>query len=174
MEINDAINLIDDESLRQPAKAVWADLGCGSGLFSYALANILQPGSMIYAVDKVSAKLKSHQNLRNILIKQKRLDFITGELELINLDGILMANSLHFVKNKKVLIKKLSDCLKENCGFLIVEYDTDNPYPWVPYPISFLSLKKNFTDAGYDEVRKINERPSALRTASIYAAIITR
>ena len=174
MKINDAINLINDESLRYPANAVWADLGCGSGLFSYALANILQPGSLVYAIDKATKKRSALQNPGNIVIKQKRLDFITDQLELTNLDGILMANSLHFAKDKTVLIKKLSKSLKENRGFLIVEYDTDNPNPWVPYPVSYLSLKKLFNDTGYNEVRKINERPSALRTASIYAAIINR
>lgn len=75
MELKDAVNLIGDNSIYQPANAVWADLGCGSGLFSYALANILPPGSTIYAVDKSNITLTKRPNPKNNLIQQQQLDF---------------------------------------------------------------------------------------------------
>jgi ubiquinone/menaquinone biosynthesis C-methylase UbiE len=174
MELNDAIKLINDESLQHQTNAVWADLGCGSGLFTYALANVLRPGSMIYAIDKSNIGLTKRSNLNNNVIKQQHLDFCKDALHLSDLDGILMANSIHFVEHKMALIHKLSKSMKEGGSFLIVEYDTDMPNRWVPFPVSFSSLKKLFEAAGYSQVKKHSERPSAFRASPIYSAFISR
>ncbi len=174
MELKDAINLINDKSIHQQANAVWADLGCGSGLFSYALANLLPSGSTIYAIDKSNTTLTSRSNPKNNVIKQRQLNFSTDELHLRDLDGILMANSIHFIEDKMAVIYKLSKSMKQDGSFLIVEYDTDVPNRWVPFPVSFLSLKKLFEAAGYSKVKKNNERPSAFRSSNIYSAFISR
>ncbi len=86
-----------------------------------------------------------------------------------------MANSFHYVKNKKELLQKLSGYVKEEHSFLIVEYDTDKPVStWVPYPARFESLKKLFNEAGYSSVIKMNEHPSVYRSGIMYSAIIKR
>jgi predicted RNA methylase len=38
--------------VRVNANSTWADLGCGNGVFAYALAEFLIDGSWIYAIDK--------------------------------------------------------------------------------------------------------------------------
>ena len=58
--------------------------------------------------------------------------------------------------------------------FLMVEYDTDLPNPWVPYPLSFITLRKLFTELGFSVVKKISEKKSLYRTGRIYTVIITR
>lgn len=91
-----------------------------------------------------------------------------------DLDGILMANSLHYVRDKLELIQKLSACLKPGGNFLIVEYDTDVPVShWVPYPVSFSKLKQLFGVTGYGIVEKLGERKSAYGRANLYAAWIS-
>ncbi len=52
MQLTEAKDLIRCDALEGPAAAVWADLGCGSGLFSYALPALLPAGSTVYAIDK--------------------------------------------------------------------------------------------------------------------------
>ncbi|MEO5998042.1 MAG: methyltransferase domain-containing protein [Chitinophagaceae bacterium] len=174
MELGDAIKLIKDESLQHTDDAVWADLGSGSGLFTYALANLLPPGGFVYSIDKTDIVLKKQVNPNNITVRQLRLNFDTDELNLHNLDGILMANSLHFVKNKQALILKLAKNLKPEGSFLIVEYNTDSSNPWVPFPLSYYSLKEEFKKAGYNHIQKLHERQSAFGRSQIYSAYINR
>jgi hypothetical protein len=53
-----------------------------------------------------------------------------------------------------------------------VEYDMEIANHWVPYPISFLTLKKLFNDVGFSFVEKISERPSVFNRANLYSAIV--
>jgi hypothetical protein len=99
-------------------------------------------------------------------------DFEKDNIDLHDLDGILMANSLHYIKDKTALLKKLRTYLQPQAPMIIVEYDTDQPVStWVPYPLSFKSLTSLFTNAGYPHIQKLGERPSAYGRANIYAAI---
>jgi SAM-dependent methyltransferase len=136
------------------------------------LAGFLFPGSLIYAID-TNPGLKRSVSSNQIVIEPRESDFITDSLNLTNLDGILMANALHFVKDKNGFLKKAKKMLKNKGLFLMVEYDTDIPNPWVPYPVSFLKLKELFLDEGYKDIRKLQERKSIYNKGSLYSAIIT-
>lgn len=157
----------------KPGKQTWADLGCGSGLFSYALTDQLPKDSTIYSVDENVNALKQISATNKVNIQTIHANF-TNQLSLTDLDGILMANSLHYVKDKNAFIKKASAYMKKEKIFLIVEYDSDKAVEtWVPYPVSFQSLKKLFTEAGYSFVQKLNEHPSVYHNGNIYSALIT-
>ena len=170
MELNLAIELINHKSIDRIAKQVWADVGSGSGLFTQALASLIAPDSKIYAIDKNPDALKKLQQPVNVTIEKMQADFVRDEMNLSNLDGILMANSLHFVRDKVAFINKIDKYLKPDGFFLIVEYDMDTPNTWVPFPVSYLSLQKLFEKPGYAPVEKINELPSRYNRANIYSA----
>ena len=103
-----------------------------------------------------------------------KADFVRDRLPISNLDGIIMANSLHYVRDKPALIRRLRDStLKPDHDFLIVEYDTDRPTPiWVPHPLSFSSLRSLFHMLGYHNVTRLADRPSVYNRNPIYAARI--
>lgn len=172
MQLKDAIKLIECDFLTgQSVQSVWADLGCGDGLFAQALDHYLYPGSKIFCVDKrTRPDLKiSESNVEFVFIKA---DFEKDYLPFEKLDGILMANSLHYVKDK---ISFLKNCMKmfHNKTFLIVEYDSDIPVStWVPYPLSFESLKKLFNSLSFHSVIRIGEHASLYGRGGIYAALI--
>lgn len=171
MQLTTAISLIENDSIEQQEITSWADFGCGSGLFTEALAHYLKRGSKIYAVDKTIG-ISNHTTLNGVLIESYKADFILDKLLLPRLDGILMANSLHYVKDKPAFIEKTKQYRKEGMFFLIVEYDTDIPVKtWVPYPVSYTSLKILFENEGYTSVVKLNEQPSVFGSI-MYTAII--
>ncbi len=174
MELGEAISLIQTDEIRQDKQTAWADLGCGSGLFTRALADLLYTGSSIYAIDKNISSFQKSSFPNQITVKTVESDFVKEDLNLKNLDGILMANALHFVRNKKSFIEKIVPYFRDAPVFLMVEYDTDLPNPWVPYPLSFITLRKLFTELGFSLIKKINEKKSRYRTSNLYSVFITR
>src|SRR6266550_8276433 len=78
----------------------WADLGAGEGAFTLALADVLGPQAHIVAVDKDARSLRTLDGR----FETRVADFTKG-LDFHNLDGALMANSLHFVRNQESMLK---------------------------------------------------------------------
>jgi hypothetical protein len=171
MQLPEAISLIQKGIVPQSSPQTWADLGAGEGLFSDVLLSLLPPGSIIHAVD-----LHKRPNLQhNTSIIFHQADFGKDKLPIPVLDGILMANSLHFVGNQVACIKQLKTHLRNRTGVIIlVEYDTETGNEWVPYPVSFARAKMIFGDAGFSKIEKIGERPSIYHKNSIYAALISQ
>src|SRR2546430_1817745 len=74
----------------------WADLGSGEGAFTLALADVLGPEAHIVAVDKDSHALRAIAGR----FETRVADF-TRPLDLKDLDGVLMAYSLHYVRSEE-------------------------------------------------------------------------
>ncbi len=152
-----------------PVRQCWADLGCGSGTFTRALATVLPMQSQIIAVDK------SSQSLPPVMGNEVGVEFLQADMEqelpLNKLNGILMANSLHYIRDKQAFIRKLEPVLSVRKQWLIVEYDTETANRWVPFPLSFRQLYDLFSSSGY-RTEKINTRQSVFG-GEMYAALIT-
>ena len=163
MTLAEAIQLIGSKRIDNSAPQQWADLGCGNGIFSKALLSLLHKDSLIYAIDRRPANFKED----NIHFIQK--DFLKDALMLPPLDGIMMANALHFVQNKIAFLQTLRNYLLPGALFILVEYDTDTPNRYVPYPLSFASATELLKLAGFEAFEKINEHPSVYQRANMYA-----
>ena len=175
MELQDAIALIRNDSIFRNRPTTWADLGCGSGLFTQALAHFLQNGSVVYAVDTNKAALAKIKTLKKgVELQTMSADFVRHELSFQHLDGILMANSLHFVRDKISFLQKAEKWLRPSGCFLVVEYDTQTANPWVPYPVSFAALQSLFYGLGYTEVEQLHRRPSIYNRADLYSALVQK
>jgi ubiquinone/menaquinone biosynthesis C-methylase UbiE len=86
---------------------LWADLGCGDGIFTTALHTLIRPGGVIYAVDKNQNALRAlvrnlAESYADAQVHPHKADF-TSPLELPALDGVVMANALHFVRRSPSL-----------------------------------------------------------------------
>jgi ubiquinone/menaquinone biosynthesis C-methylase UbiE len=174
MQLKDAIALLENTHIRSSAPTKWADLGCGDGLFTKALASYQSPGSVIYAMDTNQTSLNRLTDVKEVSIKTSCQDFVQDEWPFDIVDGILMANSIHYVKDKPAFLDKASRHLTQSGSFLLVEYNSDTANPWVPYPLSYNSLRQLFTSAGYSIVEKLHERPSIYGRATMYSAYISR
>lgn len=171
MTEKEAIKLIENAIPQSDKPQQWADLGCGGGTFTNALAHLLPSGSQIYAVDYQSQNFPKVMG-NNVSIDFIKADFEKADFDFANLDGILMANALHYVEDKKSLILKLEKYFSTDKKFLIIEYDTANANQWVPYPISFQKLKELFKPFGNTEIQNIGKKKSIYGQGDMYAAII--
>ena len=165
MTLSDAKALINCDQLNASQPQTWFDLGCGAGLFSKALHTLLPQGSLIYAVDQQPATFNSKE------IKFLQLDFVKDKLPVYSVHGIIMANSIHFVKDKAQFLERIKKHLLIDGSFLLVEYDMEVSNKWVPYPLSFLAATTLFKKVGFEFANKISERASIFNDQRIYSAL---
>jgi SAM-dependent methyltransferase len=131
----------------------WADLGSGSGAFTLALADLLGAGGHIYSVDTDTRALREQQGAMQsrfpaVTLEQRVANF-AKPLDLPPLDGVVMANSLHFQRHKEPVLQQVRALLKPGGRLVLVEYNADKGNIWVPYPLSYptwqtLSLVQGF------------------------------
>lgn len=173
MNQEDATEFIRFEN-NNPLPQLWLDLGCGTGLFTLALGVNLPAGSKIIAIDKNERALKKiPPTVNDVVIQTMPADFVSGALDVKEVDGILIANSLHYVRDKEILLEKLSSSLKTNGAFLIVEYDRKTGNQWVPYPLPIEAASTLFKSLGYSTFDVLNKRPSMFGGFYMYSAFIT-
>ena len=190
MTIDEAAELIRDAVLDDgaPVGSVWADMGAGSGTFTFALARLLGPGSRVVAVDREPAALES---LRRGLERRARTDRETGEmaggnatrldhgatvaavrgdfrdpagidaLDDVALDGALFANALHFDRDPGGTLRRMADRLADSGRLVVVEYRDRPPNPWVPHPLPLARLEQVAEAEGLGVPRLVGERPSS-------------
>ena len=126
----------------------WLELGAGDGAFTLALADLLGVGGDITAVDRDAGALR-----RAVAAVARRFPAATLALVPADFerglppgpfDGVLAANSLHFV--------------------------ADRGNPWVPHPFSFSTWREEAVEAGFREPKLIHRVPSRFLGA-IYGAV---
>ena len=145
----------------------WADLGAGEGNFTIALASLLSAGAHITAVDRDGGALRQLEGRPGL--ETRTADF-TRPLGLVGLDGVLMANSLHFVRDKRPVLVLVRQMLASAGRLVIVEYGTDHGNPWVPHPFSYARWEKMAAEAGFTGTRLLKTIPSR-HLGSMYAAV---
>jgi len=173
MNHSDHVNLLCPANLK--AGGVYADFGAGSGAFTLALREVVGSDSIIYAVDKDRSSLRGlesayrarFQTTRNLL--QLTSDF-SHPLDLPPLDGVVMANSLHFFKDKEKILRHVHSFLKPDGALIIIEYNVDKGNMWVPYPLSFETWQGLAPRAGFSEPRLLAKAPSSF-LKGFYSAI---
>src|ERR1043165_210937 len=157
MELKTAIHLIEKGILRTGIQTS-ADLGAGDGLFTNALSQLLPKGSTVTAIDKKKSKIEVAEGI-NLVIKTG--DFTSTDFGMVN--GVLIANALHYVKEQKQFLNTVKKVTKR---VVLVEYNMDTANTWVPYPISFNTLR-SIVDATL-----LAEAPSQYQPRGIYSALI--
>lgn len=134
---------------------VWADFGSGRGAFTLALADVLGPSGQIISIDKDRGALRQQErslatHFPGVSVRYEKADF-KKHLELPPLDGLVVANALHYLRDKNKTIQLLMSYLRPSGRFLVVEYNTDRGNVWVPHPFSYptwlaLAQRNGLTD----------------------------
>lgn len=157
------VNLIKKGVTKQGG--VWADFGSGGGAFTLALRDLAGEDVAIYSLDKDSSRLHNQKEnfdrqFPKTDIQYMHQDF-TQELDLPKLDGILMANSLHYVQEQVQFLQQIKKYLKKDGKLLIVEYSTDAPNYWLPYPLSFTTFVHLTEEAGFHQPTQVGKVASS-------------
>jgi len=159
----DHVNLIRDGVGERGGR--WADLGAGEGAFTLALAELVGPEAHIVAVDKDRRALRALAGRFETVVA----DF-TRPLDLRDLDGVVMANSLHYVRDKQPVLESVRAMLRPGGRLIIVEYGTDRGNTWVPYPFTFAQWEKLAERAGFVTSRLLSTVPSRW-LGTMYSAV---
>ena len=152
------------------SQGIWADLGAGSGNFTRALRQLLGTKATIYAVDKDQRALTQLQRRVTPPIRIINADFTTP-LDLPPLDGIVMANALHWVGRQKQILTNLVKHLKSNAPLIIVEYDVTIPRAYIPRPVPYTHFETLALSAGLHNIAQIGNRKSPSTGVTMYAGI---
>lgn len=178
MNHNDHVNLIKPAFLDENPNASFADFGAGSGSFTLALRQVTDSSTNLYAIDKDKSALRELENsfasrfgsTANLIVIHA--DF-SKSLNIPPLDGILMANSLHFFKDKIKVLKHIKTFLKPNGKLIMIEYNVDKGNLWVPYPFSFSTFESMCKEAGFDSPTLLATHPSSFLNGFYSATTLT-
>lgn len=157
---------------------IWADLGAGTGNFTWALRELLGSHGVIYAVDRdARAIARQHALLAQAgpgaTIHPLQADF-TRPLTLPPLDGVLLANALHFVRDQAGTLADIVGYLRPGGRVLLVEYDVSSAVRWVPFPLPLSRFQSLAVNAGLASPTLIGTRRSPSSGLTMYAAVAHR
>lgn len=178
VDTGDAVALIEGAIPRRPG--TWADIGAGDGTFTRALVELLGPSSRIFAVDRDAPALaalgrwakSAGANVVTVVADFSRAFELPGP-DRPALDGMLLANSLHFVRDAEAALARLARWLRPGARLVLVEYERRRASRWVPYPISTERLPPLAAAAGLSTPVVTATRPSAFG-GNLYVATFDR
>ena len=163
MKHSEHVNLIKKAIINKGG--IWADLGSGEGAFTLALRDLSGEGVEIYSIDKDRERLKKQKKTFNIQFPNTNIHYIEqsfmDNLELPLLDGIIMANSLHYVQDHISFLSSIQKYLKPEGKLVLVEYSIDEGNQWVPYPLSFPTFEKEAKESGFTQITLLEKIPSS-------------
>jgi ubiquinone/menaquinone biosynthesis C-methylase UbiE len=144
----------------------WADFGSGSGAFTLALADLLGGRGEIYSIDREAGALRDQERAMHTRFPDTQIHYLlsdfTRPIKLPWLDGIVMANALHFLKHaeKDRTLQRMLGYLRPGGRFILVEYNVDRGNIWVPYPLSYPAWESIAAHNGFILTRLLATVPS--------------
>ncbi len=155
---------------------VWADFGSGTGAFTLALAELTDPTGHIYSIDKNRRSLRRQEAVMRVRFPELKAQYITANftqtIDLPPLDGIVMANALHFLRQKDGVLQLIYNYLRPGGRLILVEYNVDRGNLWVPHPLSYKTWETVAHRNGFINTKLLATRPSRF-LHEIYTAVST-
>jgi ubiquinone/menaquinone biosynthesis C-methylase UbiE len=152
----------------------WADLGAGRGTFTRALATLVAPDGRVHAVDRDAGALDAIRRWAAGRRPRASISLVhadvTGALVLPPLDGVVMANVLHFIREQSSVLERVAGLLKPGGRLVLIEYEGRRPSRWVPHPLSPARFAELAAEAGLIAPRVVATRPSAFG-GELYVAV---
>ncbi len=152
---------------------VWADFGAGTGAFTLALADLLGPTAEIVAIDRDASRLRANEQAMRARFPETKARYVAADfnqaLDLPTLDGIVIANALHFMQNQAHVVELLRGYLGPEGRLLVVEYNIERSNFAVPHPVPYPRWQALARGAGFAHTELLAQRPSRF-LREIYSA----
>jgi SAM-dependent methyltransferase len=173
MDHGDHLDLLRKGVLRPGG--VWGELGSGRGAFTIALAELVGEMGVIFSVDRdgYALNVQAREIQSRFSDQAPEMHYLTADytqpLSLPTLDGLLMANTLHFQWNKEETLRLCRGYLRPGGSLILVEYNVDRGNHWVPYPISYESWQTLARDCDFVNTKLLAVKPSRF-LGQVYSA----
>jgi ubiquinone/menaquinone biosynthesis C-methylase UbiE len=164
-----------------PWRGAWADVGAGTGTFTHAMAELIGPDGVVYAIDRDARALEELQRTsERTSSAAARISALHGdmhelseivELRDLRLDGVLFANALHFTRKADAVLAQAAERLTSDGHIVVIEYDRRMPNPWVPHPLTLDRLHDVAQRAGLCAPVEVARRPSVYHR-EMYCAVL--
>jgi SAM-dependent methyltransferase len=153
---------------------VWADFGSGPGTFTLALAELIGPSGVLHSIERDEYAVRQQQRACHDRFPDRRVHYhvadFTRPIDLPSLDGLVIANALHFYRESLSIVQGLKAHLKPDGHFIIVEYNVEQGNTAVPYPIAYERWIDLARTAGFTQTQLLAKRPSRF-LKEIYSAV---
>jgi SAM-dependent methyltransferase len=130
----------------------------------------------VYAVDRDARAIQRLEGLATssstATVVALRADFADLH-ELPELDGALMANSLHFVRDQAGALRGVVTRLRPGGRLVLVEYEGRRASPWLPFPVPLARFERLAAEVGLSAPTVMGQRPSRFG-GELYAAVTSR
>ncbi len=142
---------------------VVADIGSGSGLFTRPLAQAVQPGGHVYAVDidadllkhvQRTAKAASISNITTVLAPEE-----APGLAPASLDVALICDTLHHIGSRQEYLANLRSCMKPGGRVAIIDFKEDWPAGHESMRFELADLDRWTAAAGYTKAAEFDTVP---------------
>lgn len=157
----------------------WADVGCGDGVFTLLLIEWLTAGSSVVAVDQDGGALRrlvaQLTPAQHAAVQTIQADFTQPQALAAHgsLDGMLLANSLHFVRDKLPVLTHLAARLRPGGTCIIIEYNAARGNWAVPHPFHDSACLDLMSAVGLTQATIVTREPSSF-LGEIYTAVATK
>ena len=152
------------KNLNLKSTDVVADIGAGSGFYTFKIAAILD-GGKVFALDiqdemlKAISERKKALNINNIeLVKTSEKSV---NLKSNSVDKVLMVDVYHEFSFPREMMLSIADCLKKDGQVYLVEYRKEDN--WVPikevHKMTEKQAEKEMNAVGFEMVRNIGNLP---------------
>jgi ubiquinone/menaquinone biosynthesis C-methylase UbiE len=154
-----------------------ADIGAGTGYFTFPIAEAVGPAGVVWALDiapEMIEVLEFRTKARKVAnVKVCKVTSDDPQLEPGSVDTILMVDSIHYIKDRTGYARKLLPVLAPNGRLVIIDYRPKpmSERPWGPPPEQQFpkeQLDREMTAAGFRVLQSYDFLPEQFFV--IYAA----